>query len=138
MSNTEVKPMTWHQLKEVVNSLSEEQLNNPIMYWEEDGGGRISDVECLEEDYVYGEEGSYPISLWEESKGEDETEPTIVYKKGTPVMHTYFSLLAKNMVKLERSFSEQEISKLQNEVHKITGNGEVMQCFNKLLGVNAV
>ena len=32
---------------------------------------------------------------------------------------------------------EEEISTLQSEVHKITGDGEVMQLFNKLLGVNA-
>ena len=37
----------------------------------------------------------------------------------------------------ERSFTEHEIELLQSEVHKITGDGEVMQCFNKLLGINA-
>lgn len=37
----------------------------------------------------------------------------------------------------ERLFTETEISQLQNEVHKITGDGEVMQLFNSLLGVNA-
>lgn len=37
----------------------------------------------------------------------------------------------------ERTFTETEICQLQSEVHKITGNGEVMQLFNKLLGVNA-
>jgi len=40
-------------------------------------------------------------------------------------------------VQKERVFTETEISHLQSEVHKITGNGEVMQLFNKLLGVNA-
>lgn len=37
----------------------------------------------------------------------------------------------------DRTFTENEISQLQSEVHKITGNGEVMQLFNKLLGINA-
>ena len=37
----------------------------------------------------------------------------------------------------ERLFTEAEISQLQNEVHKITGDGEIMQLFNSLLGVNA-
>ena len=40
-------------------------------------------------------------------------------------------------VQKERVFTETEISHLQSEVHKITGDGEVMQLFNKLLGVNA-
>lgn len=40
-------------------------------------------------------------------------------------------------VQKERVFTENEISLLQSEVHKITGDSEVMQLFNKLLGVNA-
>lgn len=40
-------------------------------------------------------------------------------------------------VQKERSFTETEISQLQSAIHKITGDGEVMQLFNSLLGVNA-
>lgn len=36
-----------------------------------------------------------------------------------------------------RIFTEKEISDLQSEVHAITGNGKVMQCFNALLGIAA-
>ena len=39
-------------------------------------------------------------------------------------------------VQKERLFTENEMSHLQSEVHKITGDGEVMQLFNKLLGNN--
>jgi len=39
-------------------------------------------------------------------------------------------------VQKERSFTETEISQLQSAIHKITGDGEVMQLFNSLLGVN--
>lgn len=35
------------------------------------------------------------------------------------------------------SFDEKDITDLQSEVYKITGKGEVMQLFNKLLGVSA-
>jgi len=35
----------------------------------------------------------------------------------------------------ERKFTETEIGSLQSQVHKITGDGEVMKLFNKLLGV---
>jgi hypothetical protein len=37
----------------------------------------------------------------------------------------------------ERTFTQSEIERLQSEIHKITGNGEVMVLFNKLLGVSA-
>lgn len=37
----------------------------------------------------------------------------------------------------QNRFTETEISHLQHEVHKITGDGEVMKLFNKLLGNNA-
>ncbi len=35
------------------------------------------------------------------------------------------------------SFTQQEIESLQSKVHSITGDGEVMECFNKLLGNQA-
>ena len=41
------------------------------------------------------------------------------------------------LVLVERVFTEKEISDLQSAVHKITGDGEVMQLFNALLGVSA-
>ncbi|MEK6829113.1 MAG: hypothetical protein AABY15_03220 [Nanoarchaeota archaeon] len=41
------------------------------------------------------------------------------------------------MPSTERTFTETELSQLQSEVYKITGKGEVMKLFNKLLGVNA-
>jgi len=47
---------------------------------------------------------------------------------------------SKQPIKLnsgERLFTETEISQLQSSVHNITGDGEVMQLFNSLLGVNA-
>ncbi len=34
-------------------------------------------------------------------------------------------------------FTENDLQKLQNKVHAITGHGEVMQLFNELLGVGA-
>ena len=37
----------------------------------------------------------------------------------------------------ERNFTENDIAQLQSRIHKIIGDGEVMQEFNKLLGVNA-
>jgi hypothetical protein len=37
----------------------------------------------------------------------------------------------------ERLFTETEIMQLQSSVHNITGDGEVMQLFNSLLGFNA-
>jgi hypothetical protein len=37
----------------------------------------------------------------------------------------------------ERVFTETEISHLQSEIYKITGEGEVMGLFNKMLGINA-
>jgi len=37
----------------------------------------------------------------------------------------------------QKQFTQRQIERLQSEVHKITGDGEVMQLFNSLLGVNA-
>lgn len=45
--------------------------------------------------------------------------------------------LPKKTIPTERTFTETEISHLQHDIHKITGDGEVMMLFNKLLGINA-
>ena len=37
----------------------------------------------------------------------------------------------------EKYFSETEISHLQSAVHEITGDGDVMQLFNSLLGIGS-
>lgn len=37
----------------------------------------------------------------------------------------------------EIMFTEKQITDLQSEVHQIVGDGQVMQCFNKLLGIQA-
>jgi len=37
----------------------------------------------------------------------------------------------------QKTFTQTQIEKLQSEVYKITGKGEVMQLFNKMLGVSA-
>lgn len=50
-----------------------------------------------------------------------------------------FEYEAKNGENLNkgRIFTESDIYKLQSEVHAITGDGDVMICFNRLLGVCA-
>lgn len=40
-------------------------------------------------------------------------------------------------VKAERQVNVEEVERLQSEIHKITGDGEVMMLFNKLLGNSA-
>jgi hypothetical protein len=38
----------------------------------------------------------------------------------------------------ERTFSRLEIERLQNSIHKITGDGEVMMIFNEFLGISSI
>lgn len=44
--------------------------------------------------------------------------------------------VAKEIQK-EKIFTENQLQQLQSSVHKITGDGEIMQLFNSLLGVNS-
>jgi hypothetical protein len=48
-----------------------------------------------------------------------------------------FQRILRGFDSYEKVFTYTEIEHLQNEVHKITGNGDVMQLFNKMLGINA-
>jgi ribosomal protein L15 len=40
-------------------------------------------------------------------------------------------------IQKEKVFTEHQIQQLQSSIHKVTGDGEVMQLFNSLLGINA-
>ena len=53
------------------------------------------------------------------------------------MMQEYAEQYWNGWVSVERTFTETEISHLQSAVHKITGDGEVMMLFNKLLGIAA-
>lgn len=60
-------------------------------------------------------------------------------KKNGRSRSAQFEFESKNgeMLNKGRVFTESEINALQSEVHAITGNGKVMQCFNALLGIAA-
>ena len=48
-----------------------------------------------------------------------------------------FQRILQGLDSYEKVFTYTEIEHLQGEVHKITGDGDVMKLFNKMLGVNA-
>lgn len=84
--------MTWHELKEFANSLSEEQLNKKIILWREDEAITRIDAEQLEEEHYINvddsENGCFPVS---ECKDLDpETKIIKVYDKGHPILWEEF------------------------------------------------
>lgn len=44
--------LSWQDIKDLANSLTEQQLQQPVKYWTEGDGGTIGDANVLEEDYV--------------------------------------------------------------------------------------
>ena len=80
-----MKIETWADLKEFANSLSDEQLDNPVIWWGDERGGKFSSADTLKEDYVNESgEGVEPIYLY---KGDEDFENIqVVLKKGTPIL----------------------------------------------------
>lgn len=85
----ETKVYKWQDLKEFCNSLTEEQLEYPVIWTGEDRGGYVSFADCMEEDYINPSgEGSEPLSAY---KGEEDYEDMIdneprTFLKGQPVI----------------------------------------------------
>ena len=88
--------MTWRQLQEVVNGLSQERIGDAVKMWKmpEDGGYEQADdeIDCFiptmamiaTEDHVNPSgDGSAPVSLYPD---EEFTEADIVIKKGALVI----------------------------------------------------
>lgn len=86
-------------------------------------------IECAESHCTY-RGGKYVCiveSLFLNQFGNEENDYTTdVYETKTP----YADIT-------QRQFTISQIAQLQSNVHKITGDGQVMQLFNSLLGVNA-
>lgn len=72
----EFKKLSWHDIKELANSLTEEQLQQPVKYWTESEVGTVGDANALDEDYVSDGEGYGPKSEFP-PETVDENEPVI-------------------------------------------------------------
>ena len=77
------KELTWQYIKDLANSLDEEQLKKPVKWWGDETGGSISDANILDEDYVSDGEAYGPRSEMDEANI-DPDEP--VFHKGTPML----------------------------------------------------
>lgn len=83
---SEEKKFTWSDLKNFVNTLPEDELKNPVLWWGEERGGEINNAMQLDEDYVVTDYGCEPLSVQEPLEDGEELE--VAYKKGTPILGT--------------------------------------------------
>ena len=86
------KKITWAEIKELVNQLPENILNQNCTIWtdSEVSGGFITGVKILDEDWHFdGDEGCAPISTIKENYEdyeENKEEYHLVHAKGTPIL----------------------------------------------------
>ncbi|MGH1520561.1 hypothetical protein [Chryseobacterium sp. JK1] len=80
------KGLTWKEVKEILNSKNEEDLNVRAFFWKIDdenaeiSGYSIQEVLEAEEDHINPSgEGIEPVSTYE---GEDISGEPVIYKKG--------------------------------------------------------
>jgi hypothetical protein len=87
------KKFTWSDLKQLVNSMPESHLRNPVTIWQEDeeAGHVVTGAKVLEENYRYdGDEGCAPESVMKETYDDYEenkdVEYGIVHPAGMPIL----------------------------------------------------
>lgn len=86
------KFITWAELKEIINKLPENILNQNATVWNgsEDAGSAVVGVKLLNEDWHYdGDEGCAPISIIKENYDDyEENKDTyrLVHATGTPIL----------------------------------------------------
>lgn len=79
------KKFTWADLKEFVNKIDPGFLDQEVMWWGEDRGGKISGAKQLTEDYGNPSgDGVEPVSVYKDEPDFDESEFDI--QEGTPVL----------------------------------------------------
>ena len=77
------KSLTWQDIKELVNSLNEEQLQQEVRWWGEESGGSVSDANILNEDYLSDGVSYAPKS---EMLPDDIDEDEPIFPKGTVML----------------------------------------------------
>lgn len=81
------KLITWAQLKARIDTMTTEQLAEPVIWWGEEKGGFIASVSDLEEDYYKTDEGMQPrSSMNDEEFAEYVTDPEDFMEKGFPIL----------------------------------------------------
>lgn len=85
--NMEEKKFTYRDLKETLNTLTEDQLDMEIR-WAGDGrGGKIGEVWIVEEDQINPSgDGMEPVSAYANDEDIDVSDEPIVCKKGTVLL----------------------------------------------------
>lgn len=86
------KKITWAEIKEIVNGLPDNILNQAATIWDEaeENGHCVTGIKILEEDWHFdGDEGCAPISILKEQYDdyeENKDEYHLVHAKGTPIL----------------------------------------------------
>lgn len=76
---------TWRQLKEFCNNLPDEFMDDNVIWWGEETGGKLFAAYQLTEDYTTTDYGCEPIS--EQDPPEEGEEPwEVTHPKGTPII----------------------------------------------------
>lgn len=77
-------PFTWRDVKEIVDGLPNEMLNETVTWWGDGRGGKVDFIRILGEDfYSYGEYEKPESNFANESEKEGWM---LSFKKGTPII----------------------------------------------------
>lgn len=80
-------PMTWKAMKEFVNQLPEERMDEQVRWWGIDCGGFVYDVAPLEEDHL--QDDDFWVAATEYVPVNESDEPARL-PAGTPIIYTEF------------------------------------------------
>lgn len=75
--------LTWRKLKETINEIPDNLLDQTVLWWGEEKGGDVISIDILEENYVRTDYGYEPASVQEYEEG-DEPYP-VVREKGSAI-----------------------------------------------------
>lgn len=89
------KNLMWSDIKDFVNSLSEEQLQQELIVWGDEKGGGIFSIAIAQDDLINPSgDGVEPVSFYANSEDADDRETaeneSIVISKGSIILELDF------------------------------------------------
>lgn len=91
MKHNQEQPLKWQDLKELLNSLPDEQLQQDVVWWGDERGGSVHAVLETQDELINPSgEGCEPRTLYTQSEDESEREigdtEEIAYPKGQLIL----------------------------------------------------
>ena len=115
--NGQTKALTWAQVKDYAMQLSDDQMESPVILWQDEFSGIVLSINEASEDLIdpSGDGVELASEYADQYSPEELAQEEVVYKKGHPILEVFFSEVEN--LQEEKADHSQNIYKIIHVAH---------------------